>query len=57
MFAAWIPRPLTRSMYLIVPLLANYQEAKAGCVAYGGLLVSISSQAENDFIVDHVNAE
>lgn len=52
----WMLEPDTLSIYLFVPYpdTKSYVFAAFSCRAMGGLLASISSQQENDFLTAHM---
>ena len=49
---AWMPRRLSASEYVAIEVRLPYDEAKASCESYNAHLASVSSQDEQDFLID-----
>ncbi|CAE8585944.1 unnamed protein product, partial [Polarella glacialis] len=53
----WVPFPPTESCFSVFDSILSWADAESACsVIYGGHLASISSKAENDFLVEWVLA-
>ncbi|KAJ8031201.1 Brevican core protein [Holothuria leucospilota] len=48
----WVKRPGTQHYYYISGQAASWSDAQTQCMALGGYLASVTSEAENQFIVD-----
>lgn len=51
---AWLPRLGTRSEYLFMANRLTHHEASVSCISFGGHLATITSDAEQDFLVQYL---